>query len=235
MKREKLVFKSENVSIYEFVNKLIDDCEGSAFFPDCYHEAIIGINDETRSIVYSLDKIVELEIALRFEEGGLNSEYDELDDDILLVCQDSVLKSFQMYRYREEGILPTLYDETTESVIDLAATIELGNTINRVFGEELSRSTAGLDMPSKIFTYDQLSEIVSDNDAEYLRWIELRQFNPNSSFELVPRELMDFDDDEPIIRTVVKLVDEPYWLGFQDLTFDQWELGNVVDGNQDVA
>ena len=114
MESKNLIFKSEDVSFADFVNKLFKENKGSHFFADCYDDAIIGINVETKSIVYSLDKLVDLEIALRFEEGGLNSEYDELDDDILLVCQDSILKLFQMFNYREEGILPTLFVETTE-------------------------------------------------------------------------------------------------------------------------
>ena len=232
-----LVFKSEDVSIVEFVNRLIDENESSHFFSNCFHEAIIGINENTKSIVYSLDKLVELEINLRFEEGGLNPEYDDdIDNDILIVCQDSILSQFQMFHYREVGVFPTLYDEVNQSVYDPTAASKIGSTIECVFGMEVSKDSTGLDMPTKEFTYNQMNEIVTANEAEYLRWIELQQFDPESSFELIPRELMSFDDDEePIIRTVVKLVDRPFWVGFQDLTFDQWELGKVINKNQDAA
>ena len=68
----------------------------SIFLNEWYDDAVIGIDKQSKSIVYSLDKLVELEISLRFEEGGLNPEYDEVDDDIQIVCQDSVFKLFQM-------------------------------------------------------------------------------------------------------------------------------------------
>ena len=54
----------------------------SIFLTEWYDDAVIGIDKQSKSIVYSLDNLVELEIALRYEEGGLNPEYDDLDDDI---------------------------------------------------------------------------------------------------------------------------------------------------------
>jgi hypothetical protein len=236
MKSKNLVFRSAEVSFPDFVNKLIRENEGSHFFPDCFDDAIIGINEQTKSIVYSLNELIQLEINLRFEAGGLNPEYDEVDDDILIVSQDCILFLFQMFQYGKEGVLPTLYDENNESVYDPTAASKISSTIEYVFGNEVCRDSKILDMPTKVFTYDQMNEIVTANEAEYLRWIELQQFNPESSFELIPRELMSFDDDEePIIRTVVKLLNEPCWLGFQDLTFDQWQEGKVINNNQDAA
>jgi len=235
MKNKNLIIKSEEVSIYDFVNRLIDENEGSAFFPNWFHyKAIIGINSETKSIIYSLEKLVDYEIALRYEEGGLNPEYDDVDDDILIVAQDSMLRLFIMMQQDKDNVPPTLYDENTQSEIDPYVLSKFDNEIEYVVGNEVSRKTKELDMPSKEFTQDQLEGFISENEeAEYFRWIELQMFNPSSTLELVPRELIDFDDEEPVIRCVVKLVDEPYWLGFQDLTFDQWELGKAI--NQEAA
>lgn len=235
MEAKNLIFKSDEVNFEDFVKKLLDVRNSSAFFPDCFHEAIIGINTNTKSVVYSLDKLVELEINLRFEEGGLNPEYDEVDDDILTVCQDSILKFFQMIHFYKEGVPPTLYVEYSGMFLDHNMLTKNGNTFDCVFGEEVCRDT-DLEMPSKEFTYDQLIEFVSTNDAEYLRFIELRQFSPESTFQLIPRELLDFEDnDEPIIRTVVQLANDHFWLGFQDLTFDQWELGTAISKEQNAA
>lgn len=224
---ENLIFKSEDVSSADFANKLRRENVGSTFLTGWYDDAIIGIDEDSKSIVYSLDKLIELEIALRFEEGGLNDEYDVIDDDILIVAVDSVRKLFLMELDKDE-VPPTLFDEIIQSVIYPIASWNCA-TNEFVFGIEVSRNTKGLNLSSKEFTQAQLEGFISENEAEYLRWIELQQFNPDSTLELVPRELIDFDDEELIIRCVVKLVDEPYWLGFQDLNFDQWELGKVIN------
>lgn len=236
MESKNLVFKSDGVTMQNFVNKLLEENEGSVFFSGWFDDAIIGINEETKSIVYSLDKLVELEIDSRFDQGWLNPEFDELDDDIMIVCQDSILKFFRSLLEVNDKVPPTLYDEEKASAYDWNADEISKDGKMYVFGNEVCKDIKKMDVPSKEFTFDQLRKIVAENDAEYLRWTGLSRFKPNEVLELIPRELLEAEDgEEPIMRTVIKLVNEHYWLGFQDLTFDQWELGKVINKNQDAA
>lgn len=225
--------------VLEFGNfegyKLRVDNENSIFLTEWYDQAIMGINHITKSVIYSLDELIQYEIYLRFEEGGLNSEYDDdIDDDVLKVGRDTILRLFHQLQVEKEGVPPTLFEEFDRSIYDLHVDLSCSDMEHGEVADKDCGDAKVLDMQPKVFTHDQIMGIINENEAEYLRWMELQGFDGNDKFELIPRELLDFEDDEePIIRCVVKLVDEPYWLGFQDLTFDQWEFGKVI--NQEAA
>jgi hypothetical protein len=221
--------------VLEFGNydgdKLRLDNEDSFFLGETFDQAIMGINRLTKSVIYSLDEMLYLEVDARYETGELNFDVDVVDEDILKVCQDTIIRNFKKFQPHDHCIIPTLFEGFDRSIYDW--NVNLQSSITRNIEE-----SAGSNPPSKIenmqskeFSFDQLNSI--PNESELHRWIELRNFDTNDVFELIPRELIDFDDEEPIIRCVVKLVDEPYWLGFQDLTFDQWEPGKVI--NQEGA
>jgi hypothetical protein len=85
-----------------------------------------------------------------------------------------------------------------------------------------------LKLSPRTFSYSQLSKISDDNFCVLNRSIDMSAFNNNDVFELYPRMEHNHAFGKPVnahLRTLVKKLNEPMWLAYQDLTYEQWAQG----------
>ena len=81
------------------------------------------------------------------------------------------------------------------------------------------------------FTFKQLSKISDDNYGVLNSCIDMTSFNENDMFVLIPVIIYNRAYGEPVdphYRAYVLIANENRLLAFQDLTFEQWKLGQQI-------
>ncbi len=89
-----------------------------------------------------------------------------------------------------------------------------------------------LNIPTRSFTFSQLSRISDDNYGVLNRCIDLAAFKNGDKFILHPRMVHHHGQGLPIkphLRTLVTKFNENKQLAFQDITYEQWEQGQLLE------
>lgn len=221
----------ENISLeygkYNY-EKIRMDHENSFFMNPFFDQAIMGVDRLTRSVIYSFDDLVQLDIYSRFENGELNPDFDDVDDDLLRIGRDTISHYFGIFQKVEGFVPPTLFEEFDRSKYDRNVNSEKSTSGD---GKILPKGTIR-DLKPRMFSHKQLTDISDENSETYTGWTNMTRFEDEHVFVLIPRRVLDYaleEGAEPCIRTIVTILDHPSeWISFQDMTFDQWSEGTEL-------
>jgi len=94
------------------------------------------------------------------------------------------------------------------------------------------KNVRAIDLIPRIFTYDQLSRISNDNFEVLNRNVNILTYDADDLFVLYPETHLFYlfeNEVTPLIRTAVSKLNKIQTLGFQDLTYGQWDEGDEIE------
>lgn len=87
------------------------------------------------------------------------------------------------------------------------------------------------ELSNRRFTFKELSNISDENVNVFPGCIDTSKFEEDDSFELKPLLILTRkfgEQKRTYLRTLVTKVNESQFLAHQDLTYEQWELGEEI-------